>query len=445
MSTHIDINIINDLFSNTTMKQEPLQKNEEDKKNETLISRVEYSNVIPGYTPNENPTQNESKEIKLGISKFKNIMGITCYMNSVLHILQNVPIFIEYITQLKFRDVVMRKIEDNIKRKQLNNTDENRENLLKDFVIFELFRLFEASMRHDDTSITPTTFKALIGKKSEIWNEYNHQDSQEFLNFLITKLEDEVGNEHNFIPGFTKENMSSEIMKLSKDNILQNVIAKNSWSSFQRKEYSPLKPIFDGMIQNNSICMCCKIQSKRYEPFLTLPLSVPIKESKDLIKSFDIYELLDEMIKEEQLDSENKINCEMCGLKNQGYKRTKLWKTPKLLVIHIKRFLVNSFGIPTQKITNNVSYPYVDLDLLKYFDEASPYKTSSKYDLLGINIHQAFGNGNNINSGHYTSIIKNIFNNQWYLYNDSHPVKPVYIKEDLQSTNAYMLFYYRQD
>ena len=151
------------------------------------------------------------------------------------------------------------------------------------------------------------------------------------------------------------------------------------------------------------------------------------------------------MVSEEQLDADNKMNCEMCGLRNRGHSQCLLWKTPKILVLHIKRFLVNSFGIPTQKITNNVEYPITNLDLEKYFDPTSPFKSSSKYDLIGINIHQAFGFGGNINSGHYTSIVKNIMNNKWYLYNDSNQLKMAYTKEHLQNQNAYMLFYYRHD
>ena len=164
-----------------------------------------------------------------------------------------------------------------------------------------------------------------------------------------------------------------------------------------------------------------------------------------MIKTFNIYECLDHMIKEEQLDDDNKMNCEMCGLRNRAYSQSLLWKTPKVLVLHIKRFLVNSYGITSQKITNNVEYPITNLDLEKYFDPTSPYKNSSKYDLIGINIHQAFGYGGNINSGHYTSIVKNIMNNNWYLYNDSNPLKMALTKEHLQNQNAYMLFYYRHD
>jgi ubiquitin C-terminal hydrolase len=47
----------------------------------------------------------------------------------------------------------------------------------------------------------------------------------------------------------------------------------------------------------------------------------------------------------------------------------------------------------------------------------------------------------NINSGHYTSIIKNMFNGNWYYYNDDYPVRKINDIEELQNKNAYILFY----
>jgi ubiquitin C-terminal hydrolase len=380
--------------------------------------------------------------VQFGTSKFKNIMGITCYMNSILHILQHVPIFMEYISQAKFRNTIIQKIEHQIKTKKLEDNYENREELIKQFVIFELFRLFKISLENDDSSITPTSFKKVIGTKNDMWNEYNHQDSQEFFTFLVSQLEEEVGMKTIFIPGL---NFKEEVNPIGFDESIANIIASSSWTQFQSREYSPLKNMFDGLIETRCRCMCCDSKSTRYEPFITLGLSIPIKDKQDIVKSFDIYECLDHMIKEEQLDSDNKLNCEMCGLRNQGHTRSLLWKSPKLLVLHIKRFLVNSFGIPSQKLNNNVIYPIKDLDLSKYFDPASQHKSQSKYDLIGINLHQSFGHRGNINYGHYTSIVKNIMNNNWYLYNDSNALKMAYTKENLQNSNTYLLFYYRHD
>ncbi len=415
---------------------------------------LDEQNYLDGEQPDTNDTNDANDEtpdasepsIKFGISKYKNILGITCYMNSILHILQQVPIFMEYISQAKFRDTIIQKINYRIENLKPDIPVPEKETLLKEYVIFELFRLFKTSLENDDSSITPTTFKSLIGKKNDMWNEYNHQDSQEFFNFLISQIEEEVGMKSKFIPGLNYYDDSEDSVKsLTFNESINNIIASNSWIQFQAREYSPLKNLFDGLTETSRKCMCCGTKTIKFEPFLTLPLSVPIKNRTDMLKSFDIYECLDHMISEEQLDSDNKMNCELCGLKNRGHGQSLLWKTPKILVLHIKRFLVNSFGVPSQKITNNINYPIKDLDLSKYFDPASPFKSSSKYDLIGINLHQAFGFGGNINSGHYTSIVKNIMNNNWYLYNDSNQVQTLYTKHNLQNSNAYMLFYYRHD
>jgi len=98
----------------------------------------------------------ESQQLKYGISRFNNIGGITCYINSILHILQQIPIFADYVYSGSFADI--------IKKKFLT------EDAIKSTVSFELFRLFNASMNNDDTTITPTSFKQTIGKKNDMWN-----------------------------------------------------------------------------------------------------------------------------------------------------------------------------------------------------------------------------------------------------------------------------------
>lgn len=381
-------------------------------------------------------TENKDK-IKYGVCKYANIMGVTCYMNSILHILQQLPIFTEYIVMAKFDHIINEKIENEIKE----NPNLNKIELLKKYVSFELFKLFKISLENDDLTITPYSFKNIIGQKNSMWNEHQQQDSQEFFNFLISNLEEEIGVKTEFILGSNLENKCNNIIQ---DN-LNNIIATESLIKYQSKEYSIFKNLFNGTIENTKKCIYCKNKTYSFEPFITLPLSIPINSKNDTSSVFDIYDCFDNLISEEQLDINNKINCCLCGLKNRAYSKSLLYKTPKILVIHIKRFKVNSFGMRIQKITNNVTYPIKNLDLEKYFDPASPYKKSSKYDLIGINIHESMGLGNNINMGHYTSIIKNTINNNWHLYNDSHTVQRMINKDHLQQSNAYLLFYYRHD
>ena len=50
-----------------------------------------------------------AKEIKQGLCVFKNINGVTCYMNSIIAIIQQTPIFTDYILTAKFKDILLSK------------------------------------------------------------------------------------------------------------------------------------------------------------------------------------------------------------------------------------------------------------------------------------------------------------------------------------------------
>ena len=359
---------------------------------------------------------------KYGVSKFSNINAITCYMNSILHILQHAPIFIEYITQAKFRNNIIKKIEE--------HKESNKEKLLSDFVIFELFKLFKISHENEDETYRPISFKNIIGTKNPIWNELNQQDSQEFCNFLLAQLEEEVGIKSEFIGGLFEKEYPNDNIQIILNNIIANKISMDSLA----KDFSPLKRLFSGTYENNKICDYCNNKSMRYESFITLQLSID--------NCNNIYQCFDKFISEEELDYNNTYMCDLCNIKNKGQSFSYLWRTPKILILHLKRFIFNNHGEVIKKNTDNIDYPIRNLDLSKYFNPISPYKNSSKYDLFGINIHQAIGCRTNTHIGHYVSVIKNINNYNWYLYNDDAEVLKV---DDLQTSNAYMLFYYRFD
>ena len=368
----------------------------------------------------------ESKEstLKYGISRFNNIDGITCYMNSILHILQQIPIFADYMYIGAFSDI-------------FNHKFENQEDKIRRTVSYELYRVFTASMNNDFMAITPTSFKYLIGQKCDRWNEQNHQDSPEFYNFLISTLYEEIGDSFEFIPGGPE--------KIYKNPSFLSFLGETAWRDFQRKEYSILKELFDGLYYNQKKCKCCSNTSNTFEPFTMLQLAIPMKDTKtEMMKDFTIKECFDHLIADEQLDDDNKYDCPMCGLSNKANQKLLLWRTPKILVIQIKRFIINNYGIRTQKLVNNIEYPIYNLDLSPYIHSDSPYIEKSKYNLIGINMHQEFSRFG-LNSGHYTSIVKNRMDDNWYLFNDgAKPIKATR-REHLQNRNAYLLFYYRND
>ncbi len=366
------------------------------------------------------------EEITFGVSRFHNINSVTCYMNSILSILQQTPQFINYLLS----DVIRKILISKYSKEELDKT-----------VLFNMIKLFYTSLTNDNIIIKPTSFRKAISDKYFIWGENQHQDSQEFLNFLITNIEEEVYINKIFIPG--RKGFNNIDNKHVNDNI-ENILSTIYWNKFMKKEISPIKQLFTGLQKSTINCSICGNNSTNFEIFQILSLSIPIVDKvKDLYKSYKLEELINMYLSPEKLDKDNMSKCDFCHLKNRHIKQMKLWKTPQILIIQIKRFLMNDYGIMSQKLNNLITYPVENLDMSSYIDDNSPYKKSSKYKLFGVNIHHTLGNFNTINFGHYTSIIKSMKDHCWYEYDDSNPVSKITSMNDLINKNAYLLFYYK--
>jgi len=372
----------------------------------------------------------DSIEPKIGISKYCNMGGVTCYMNSILAILQQTPIFADYIVDGSFYKYLMKNIK-------IKKSDDFTEKLLET-VTFNIYRLFFHSLSSDDASITPTSFRRSISKINPIWGEYAHQDSQELFNFIIMQLEEEQGISIDFLPGRKKLTTT-----IDPKTALVRIKAKKMWETFIKREFSPLKLMFTGLQHGRQKCKLCKTENNSFQTFTTLQINIPIKEGFFSTKEYTLDECLEHTFQDEVLDYENRMKCDFCCRKNRATKMSRIWRPPKIMVIHIKRFKMNMYGMITSKIDNKVNFPVLDLDISKYISEESPHKDKCKYNLFGVNIHHSMGYSSNINAGHYVSVIKNRLDNKWYLFNDSASVKSVIDVDGIKHKNAYLLFYYR--
>ena len=113
-------------------------------------------------------------DLSLGISKYNNIDGVTCYMNSILAILQQTPIFIDYILNSEFKIQLLSKYKE--------PTD-----IIKT-ISFQFHNLMNISNSYDNLTINPITFRNTISLKNIMWGQRQQQDSQEFLSFLLNKI-----------------------------------------------------------------------------------------------------------------------------------------------------------------------------------------------------------------------------------------------------------------
>lgn len=347
------------------------------------------------------------------VSKYKNIRNVTCYLNSILHVLQQTPIFTDLIISGKFSDYLnFERIENNIKPMKL--------------ISYQLYQLLHISLKHENASITPTSFWETLGEKDKMWNEIKQQDAQEVFNFIISNIEYEMGKKIKFVYNSITKNEEKNVKK-----IIKRLTALDNWKKYIKNEYSPLKLLFTGMEQHNNQCTLCNSINNNYQPFTTLQLVIP-KNKQNLT----IYNCLDNYTNSEILDESNKIKCDYCSIRNKAKKKSCIWKPPPILVIHLKRFSGAYYG----KINNLVKFP-LNLNIEKYIENDSPYKKNNNYNLFATVNHHGY----NSNWGHYTANVKDRNSGIWKRFDDSNPIKILNNLNEIVNADPYLLFYLRTD
>ncbi|KAL4803450.1 hypothetical protein BDV18DRAFT_153729 [Aspergillus unguis] len=148
-----------------------------------------------------------------------------------------------------------------------------------------------------------------------------------------------------------------------------------------------------------------------------------------------LYECLDEFNKEEILSENDAWYCPRCKEHRRASKKFELWKTPDILVMHLKRFSA-SRGF-RDKLDVMVDFPVESLDLAGRV-EAPEEGKSLVYDLFAVDNHYG-----GLGGGHYTAYAKNFMTGLWNEYNDSSVSRPI-DPQNAVTSSAYLLFYRRR-
>lgn len=159
--------------------------------------------------------------------------------------------------------------------------------------------------------------------------------------------------------------------------------------------------------------------------------------SKEKIKPLNINDCLEHFRLTEKLEKNNEWYCKDCKKHQQAFKKLELFYTPKLLVLHLKRFEYSAMGryrTYADKIGTIIDFPLDNLDLSPYI--IGPDSSKAIYDLYAVSQHYGSCGG-----GHYTAICKN--NGRWYDFNDSSVSASS--ESSVVNAAAYLLFYRRRD
>lgn len=319
-------------------------------------------------------------------------LGNTCYLNSILQCLSYCPDLFDYLTDNEF-DIDLRPAEVS-------------HQFAKEFrkVLIQLW--------YKNQPIRPGDFKGqmeqLIMKKMNNsglcvgWQN----DAHEFLEFLFETIHDSLKYFPDIKIQIKNEGELSEVDKLA-------ISAYKQWKNHFTQEnggYSKIIDLFYGQFiseirKNDNV-------SINFEPFQVLSLEIPKKPNSEIT----LTDCLDKFMAPEKITSTIQ-------------KRFYFWKTPKNLVITLKRFTSNS-----QKDETRVVYRDI-LDLSKY---SKGYRREKLvYSLYAICCHHS----SLTNFGHYTAICRKPGNKKWFRINDE-SVECLGNDGALPLTsNAYMLFY----
>jgi ubiquitin C-terminal hydrolase len=165
--------------------------------------------------------------------------------------------------------------------------------------------------------------------------------------------------------------------------------ATKAWDRYLKFNDSIITDIFGGLLQSTVQCLTCQHRSYAFDPFLDL--SVPIHRdgegtNKGLFSTIrqvtntsenrsTLEKCLEKFTSEEVLDGDNMVKCDRCNKPRKSIKQLSIFRYPKILVVHIKRFRFNNFS--REKLSTDVHFPMTGLDLCGYLSHDRPKSLSN--------------------------------------------------------------------
>lgn len=329
-----------------------------------------------------------------GLCGLKNF-GNSCWLNASLQCI----IASEHVSNFFLSDYIKKYLDKN------------------DILSIQYIKLL-MGIQNENCIISPLSlFKAIIisaNKNGYVFNFAHQNDAQEFLLFFIDTLHEEIKHKVNIT---VSGKIVNEIDKMAFD-------AMNYWKDYFKNNYSKIIDIFYGQLVTKTKVIDKDIQSFSYAPICIFSLPINNSDSEtNLYESFDLF------CKPQVLDGENKWKYEKDNKLYSVTQNTMIWKFPKILIIHLKRFTNDG-----RKINKLIDFPINDLNLKNYC--VGYEQNKSKFRLFGICNHIG-----RLHGGHYFSYCKR--NGKWYKFDDDTVSK--IDESDIKTQNAYCLFYEKID
>lgn len=219
------------------------------------------------------------------------------------------------------------------------------------------------------SSFRPSELKKAIGNFAERFSGYEQHDAQEFLRFFLDGLHEDL-NRIRTKPKYY------EIK--DREGATDQEISDEYWQYYNERNSSTMSDLFCGQLQSQVVCQECQHRSVCFDVFWDISLPIPKRSTPNVRAKFfrkgsgvapiSIDECFQQYTSEENLTDEMAYYCSKCKTHRPVMKKISLYRTPQILVLHLKRF---SFSIQRrEKVSMPIQFPEKELILDDYLNAA---------------------------------------------------------------------------
>ncbi|KAK7195275.1 ubiquitin carboxyl-terminal hydrolase [Novymonas esmeraldas] len=289
-------------------------------------------------------------------------LGNTCYMNSVLQVLNSTPLGQYFLTDSYVSNLV---------------TTKGSLTRLTNAFSFVLRELNRSDCRF---SVSASPLKSALGDYSSSFQNSQQQDASEFLRILLDGVHEALNAN-----GMIKSNYEDIDNSIGTDDVL----ARKYWKQYHDKNSSVVADYCAFQERSSVTCPNCGVVSRSFSVSLSLELPIPPTSSPVLINDcFAAY------CREETLDNRSLYMCHKCKQKVNARKQMLFYSTPQVLFVTLKRFKTQGEFRAASKVSTAVRFGK-ELDVSRFMCTSF---SKTKYHLVGIVNHQG-----NMHGGHYTA------------------------------------------
>jgi ubiquitin C-terminal hydrolase len=123
-----------------------------------------------------------------------------------------------------------------------------------------------------------------------------------------------------------------------------------------------MNDIFEGQLLNTTTCLSCGHQAKAFDNFMDLSVEIP-RSAARFTGTVKIQDCLDKFIETQRM-VDCGYKCEGCKKPVDVEKNLTIYRFPKVLCIHLKRFYHSAMR--KEKLNTTLQFPQQALDMRKY-------------------------------------------------------------------------------